>query len=310
MHRHAVGCLRDARHDVTELHAALHGGSHRFANALHAVPRGVAETVLRSDGALAFRECTAKQQQQRRNVAGVAAEAHVEPIGEFDRALAQSLAAEPVVRRHVERGVLRQCPVAGLLQRVRAHRQHAVVIPRHVLPIRRGEIVHGVGGPVGLADDLAAIHEILLAKEFENGRHVHELDAVALGGADYARVAGADVRAPGFRSVAELAHRMNAAADALLRFEHENAEARGFERQRRVQTRNARAHDHYVSVQRQLPVLVGSSTPVSDGFGGPGRPDRQQSGAQRSWLGPKDPSARRGAPAVMRSTTSSRIIAM
>ena len=77
--------------------------------------------------------------------------------------------------------------------------------------------------PLALANDLAVEREILLAEELEHRCHVHELDAVALRGADDARVAGADVRAPGLGRSAELPHRMNAPADALLRFEHEHS---------------------------------------------------------------------------------------
>ena len=167
--------------------------------------------------------------------------------------------------------------------------------------------------PLALANDLAVEREILLAKELEHRRHVHELDAEALGGADDACVAGADVGAAGLGRAAELAHRMDAPADALLRLEHEHAEADGFERQRGVQAGEAGADDDDVAIgvgQRAQPCRSdGSSTPQSAGFNGPGRPGKQQSGAQRSWLGPSAPSARRGASGVSRSTISSRTIA-
>jgi hypothetical protein len=41
---------------------------------------------------------------------------------------------------------------------------------------------------------------------------------------------------------------MNSTADPLLRFEHENAESRGLERQRSVQPGDARSHDHDVAL--------------------------------------------------------------
>ena len=55
------------------------------------MPCGVAENVFRRRGALTLRERAAKQKQQRRNVACVAAEAHVEPVRELDRAFAAKL---------------------------------------------------------------------------------------------------------------------------------------------------------------------------------------------------------------------------
>ena len=84
-----------------------------------------------------------------------------------------------------------------------------------------------MGRPLALPNELAVEREILLAEKLEHRRHVHELDAVALRGADDARVARADVGPAGFARAAELPHRMDAAADALLRFEHEHAEAHG-----------------------------------------------------------------------------------
>ena len=81
----------------------------------------------------ALRERAAEQQQQRGHVVRVAAEAHVQP---YASAIARSLkpqAAEPLVRRDVERRVLRVEPVAGAVERVVAHREHAVVVPRQLL---------------------------------------------------------------------------------------------------------------------------------------------------------------------------------
>ena len=107
---------------------------------------------------------------------------------------------------------------------------------------------------------------------------------------------------------------MHASADALLRLEHEHLEADGFERQRGVQAGQARADDDDIAIgagQRTQPCRsVRVVDAASAGFNGPGRPGKQQSGAQRSWLGPSAPSARRGAPGVSRSTISSRTIAM
>ena len=84
----------------------------------------------------------------------------------------------------------------------------------------------------------------------------------------------------------ELAHRMNAPADAPLRLEHEHSQADGFERRRGVQAREARTDDDDVEIgagQRAQPALSeGSSTPQSAGFSGPGRPGTQQSAGQRS----------------------------
>ena len=63
----------------------------------------------------------------------------------------------------------------------------------------------------------------LLAEELEHGRHVHELDAMTLRGSDRACVTGADVGAASLRRVAELAHRVDATSDALLRLDHDDA---------------------------------------------------------------------------------------
>ena len=249
------------------------------------MPRGVTETVLRCHGALALRECAAKQQQQGRNVVRVAAKAHVEPVREVDRAFAQSQTTEPLMRRHVERRMLRQCPGAGTLQRVRAHRQHAVVVPRHVLSVGRRKIVGRMRWPIGLPNDFAPIHEVLLAKELEDRRHVHQIDAVTLGRADHARITGADIGTPRFRGVAQLAHRVNSTPHSFLCFEDENVQTGRLERQRRVQPGDARTHDHDIAFRgshRQVSLRRGSSTPASAGFTGPGRPDRQQSAAHRS----------------------------
>src|SRR6188768_200479 len=107
---------------------------------------------------------------------------------------------------------------------------------------------------------------------------------------------------------------MNAAADAALRLEHEHAQAHAFERCGGMQAGEPRADDDDVEIRIAQRAASdsseGSSTPQSDGFAGPGRPDKQQSGAQRSWLGPSEPSARRGAFGAMRSTMSSRTISM
>ena len=148
------------------------------------------------------------------------------------------------------------------------------------------EIVGGMRRPLVLPNDLAVERQVLLAEELEDRRHVDELDAVALRGADDALIAAADVRAACFGRASRLAHRMNAAADAPLRLEHEHAEADAFERRGGVQAREARADDDDVEIgagQRGQPgSSEGSSTPQSAGFSGPGRPGRQQSAGQRS----------------------------
>ena len=52
---------------------------------------------------------------------------------------------------------------------------------------------------------------------------------------------------------------MNAAADALLRFEHEHAQAHGFESRRGMQAREASADDDDVEVRAAQRVVLGSS---------------------------------------------------
>src|SRR5438045_8841394 len=105
-----------------------------------------------------------------------------------------------------------------------------MVVPRHVLPVAARKRVPPMRRPVALADDLPPEHEVLLAEELKKRRHVDELHAVTLGRRDHARVARADVRAAGLRRAAELAHGMNAAADALLRLDHAHAKARSLAR--------------------------------------------------------------------------------
>ena len=310
----ALGFELDGHDRVVELDAPRERRGHPFGDPLYAVPRGEAEARRGRERTLALGEGAAEQQQQRRDVVRIAAEAHIQAVGERDRAFAQAQAAQPIVRRDVEGRVARVEPVAGLLERVVAHREDAVIVPRHLLPVTLREVVRRVRRPLLLTDQLAVEREILLAEELEYRRHVHELDPDALGGVDDAGVACADVGAAGLGRPAELAHRMHASADALLRLEHEHPEADGFERQRGVQAGQAGADDDDIAVsagQRTQPCRsVGSSTPHRAGFNGPGRPGKQQSGAQRSWLGPSAPSARRGAPGVSRSTISSRTIAM
>ncbi len=116
------------------------------------------------------------------------------------------------------------------------------------LSVGRGKIVGRMRRPVGLPNDLAAIHEVLLAEELEDRGHVHQLDAVPLRRADHARVPGTDVGAACFCGVAELAHRVNSAAHSLLGLEHENIHAGGFEGQRRVQPGDAGADDHDIAI--------------------------------------------------------------
>ncbi len=103
-----------------------------------------------------------------------------------------------------------------------------------------------------LADDLAVEHALLLAKELEHGRYVDERHAM-LGrrGAD-ALVTRADVGAARFELAAELPHRVNAPADALLRLEHDDARAGLLEQRGRMQAGEARADDHYVRTSRHL----------------------------------------------------------
>ena len=101
-------------------------------------------------------------------------------------------------------------------------------------------------------------------------------------GVDDARVAGADVGAAGLGRAAELAHRMNAPADALLRFEHEHS--RPTASSVSAACRPARPAPMTMTSQSvpanalSLARAQGSSTPQSAGFNGPGRPGRQQSG--------------------------------
>ena len=118
-----------------ELDAAARARRHRFRYALHAVPRREAEACRRSERALAFRERAAEEQQQCRDVVRIAAEAYVQPVGERDRALAQPQAPQPIVSGDVERRVARVEPVARRLERVVAHRQHAVIAPRQLRPV-------------------------------------------------------------------------------------------------------------------------------------------------------------------------------
>ena len=116
-----------------------------------------------------------------------------------------------------------------------------------------------------------------------------------------------------FRGAAALHHRVNPPADACLCLEHEHARACGLERRGRVQAGKPSTDDDDVEIRLGQGVYScssqGSSTPQRAGFKGPGRPGKQQSAGQRSWLGPSEPNARRGAPGVSRSTMSSRTIA-
>ena len=107
---------------------------------------------------------------------------------------------------------------------------------------------------------------------------------------------------------------MNAAADALLRLEHEHAKADGFERQRRVQAGEPGADDDDVAV-RARPTRSASLEPgvvdaaerrLQAARAGPAGSSRARSGRGS---GRAQPSARRGASGVSRSTMSSRTIA-
>ena len=102
-------------------------------------------------------------------------------------------------------------------------------------------------GPFGRTDDLVAEHEILFPKELKRGRDVDEPDAVPRGGRLDPLVACADVGAPGFGVPAELAHRMDPAADPRPGFEHEHVGARGFKQRGRVEAGESGAdHDDVV----------------------------------------------------------------
>src|SRR5690606_19845861 len=138
--------------------------------------------------------------------------------------------------------------------------------------------------------------------------HVDEAHAEALGDVEDTSVAGAEVSAAGFRVAAEGAHRMDAAANAFLRLEHDYVEPCGFELQCCVEARKPRADDCYVVLAGQTHTGV-SGTPPTAGLAGPGLPLRQQPGGQKSWVGPSDPSARRAGCALMRSTIRSLTIA-
>ena len=101
-------------------------------------------------------------------------------------------------------------------------------------------------GPIGLTNDLAVEHEVLLAKEFEHGRDVDQADLQPARGRDHACVAGPDIGAASLADAAELAHRVHAPADALLRLEHEHVETLRLERVGGGQSREARADHDYV----------------------------------------------------------------
>ena len=120
-----------------------------------------------------------------------------------------------------------------------------------MLLVRRRETDwRDASGQSALPNDLAVEHEVLLAKELEHRRDVDELDAVAARGARSRARSRRRYRCRRLRRAAELAHRVNAPADALLRLEHEHVEARGFERVRGVQSREARADDDDVVIGR------------------------------------------------------------
>src|SRR5690606_33175534 len=106
--------------------------------------------------------------------------------------------------------------------------------------------------PLGLADDFAVEHELLLAEELEHGRHVDELDAMLRGCRAHALVARADVRAAGLELAAELTHRVDAPADALLRLEHGDARTALLEQRGRVQAGQACADDYDVRSSRHV----------------------------------------------------------
>ena len=125
------------------------------------------------------------------------------------------------------------------------------------------------------------------------------------GRADDARITGADVGTAGFLITAQLAHRVHAAADSILRFDDPRIDARGLQLQRRGQSREAGADDDRVMLVNLGQASV-PGTPHSAGFGSPGRPDRQQSAGQKSWLGPSLPKLSRSEFELMRSSMSSR----
>src|SRR5690606_28092631 len=110
------------------------------------------------------------------------------------------------------------------------------------------------------------------------------------------------------RVAAEVAHRMDAAADAFLCLEHEHVAAFGFETQCGVQARKSGADDDDVVVSPGGHVAAPFAS-ATTGLVGPGRPLRQQSGGQKSWAGPSVPSARRVPAAVMRSAIRSLTMA-
>ena len=91
----------------------------------------------------------------------------------------------------------------------------------------------------------------------------------------------------------------------ILRFDDPRIDARGLQLQRRGQSREAGADDDRVMLVNLGQASV-PGTPHSAGFGSPGRPDRQQSAGQKSWLGPSLPKLSRSEFELMRSSMSSR----
>ncbi len=161
-------------------------------------------------------------------------------------------------------------------------------------------------GPFILPNYLAADHERLFAKELQNRGDVDQRQTELIRDSDDPLVTGADIGPAGFRIPAELAHRLNPPADAVLRFDQPNPVTVCFEHSRGMKARQARADDCDVAIAAAHCPAVGmslsaSSLPQRLGFDGAGRPDRQQFTGQKSCFGGSSPTVARFADACIRS---------
>ena len=201
-------------------------------------------------------------------------------------------------------------------------------------------------GPFGLADQLAVQHELLLAEEREHRRHVHEIHPEPIRGGDDPAVARADVGPPrllamprrriewtrpparSFASTtctsAPCASRWSAAAspESPAPMTTTSLRTRCAGMGQRCAGRAVPDGPEATCRERRGLSLMppeldegtarsypgGRGWPHRASFGGPGRPEGQQSAGQRSWLGPREPSAARAGFSVIRSRTRSRIM--
>ena len=168
-------------------------------------------------------------------------------------------------------------PVPGTIERVLPHRQDSAVGPGHQSLVLVGKRVGRVIGPLGLANDRAVKHQVLLAKEFQNGRDVDESDAEARGGGKHPPVAGADIGSAGLQVAAHFPHGAHPSAYPPLRFDDAHVNVRILQVHCGAEAGEARAdHHRFAAMDRRH----ADSALQSEGRGPPGRPERQQSAGQ------------------------------